>query len=94
MRHPHLRAPPPYNLRRRVLAAQWLQWVPVLLAIPLGPDESTPKPASLLNDTFLRYANNLQTRFTQAEPFPHIAIDNFMKPEAAEKLLLDFPPFH
>ena len=93
MRHPHLRAPPPYNLRRRVLAAQWLQWLPVLLATPLGPDESTPKPASLLNDTFLRYAKNLQTRFTQAEPFPHIAIDNFMKPEAAEKLLLDFPPF-
>ena len=70
-----------------------LQWLPVLLAIPFGPDESTPKPASLLSDTVLRDAESLQTSFTQAEPFPHIAIDNFMKPEAAEKLLLDFPPF-
>ena len=71
-----------------------LQWLPVLLAIPFGPDESTPKPASLLSDAVLRDAEKLQTSFTQAEPFPHIAIDNFMKPEAAEKLLLDFPPFH
>lgn len=35
--------------------------------------------------------DNLQKQFLSAQPFPHVLIENFFKPEVAEKLVDDFP---
>ena len=69
------------------------QWLSVVVAVPPWNDVTALKPASLLSGSLLRNADSLQPQFTKAQPFPHIAIDGFMKHEVAEKLLLDFPPF-
>ena len=69
------------------------QWLPVVVAVPRWNNVTALNPASLLSDSLLRNADTLRPRFTEAQPFPHIAIDGFMKHEVAEKLLLDFPPF-
>ncbi len=50
-------------------------------------------PAALIEDAVTANALDWQHQFQQALPFRHVAIDGFLKPEAAEALLRDFPAF-
>lgn len=50
-------------------------------------------PEGLLRASLINDPSRLRSQFAQAEPFPHIAIEDFMQLEFAEKLLKDFPPF-
>lgn len=35
----------------------------------------------------------IRKRFSSGDPFPHVCVDEFLEPVAAEELLKDFPPF-
>lgn len=47
----------------------------------------------MLNQSTLAQALEIQHQFQQALPFRHVAIENFLEPEACENLLKDFPAF-
>lgn len=51
---------------------------------------------SLLNPQFEdpSYRKSLKEQFSVAQPFSHIAIDNFLEPRIAETLAEEFPNFH
>jgi 2OG-Fe(II) oxygenase superfamily len=54
-------------------------------------DPMTPTPA--IATAVIENALDIQHRFQRAVPFRHVAIDNFLVPDAAEALLRDFPSF-
>jgi len=43
--------------------------------------------------SFYPNLDHLHTKYIQAEPYPHIALDDFLIPQAAEDALNEFPPF-
>jgi Rps23 Pro-64 3,4-dihydroxylase Tpa1-like proline 4-hydroxylase len=43
-------------------------------------------------DAVKKRLTDLHSTYTSADPFPHIAIDNFLKPEEARLVLKEFPP--
>ena len=53
--------------------------------------------SSLVNETTFPYAHwmnqiaELHARYENAEPFPHIILDDFIRPDMAEKALCEFP---
>jgi hypothetical protein len=47
----------------------------------------------MISPEVLKRASEFQKSFQGAHPFRHIAIDGFLKPEACESLLRDFPAF-
>ncbi|TGY90301.1 2OG-Fe(II) oxygenase [Marinicauda algicola] len=46
---------------------------------------------SLVNERVKADTQALHRKFASAEPFQHVVIDNFFKPEVAEAMLADFP---
>lgn len=44
-----------------------------------------------LSPSTLAALDTLRTRFAEAKPFRHVVIDDFLRPEVAERLLADFP---
>jgi Rps23 Pro-64 3,4-dihydroxylase Tpa1-like proline 4-hydroxylase len=54
---------------------------------------NTPTSTQILSYTrWSRELPVLRQRYTTAEPFPHIVLDNFLEREAAEQALAEFPP--
>ncbi len=49
--------------------------------------------AGLLNPAWVDRASDLQVRFRDAQPFPHIVIDDFLDPTFCRELIAEFPPF-
>jgi hypothetical protein len=47
----------------------------------------------LLNAEVLKDRARYATRFRSADPFPHLAIDQFFAPTFCERLITEFPPF-
>jgi len=47
----------------------------------------------MLSSSTLERADALRQQFQSAQPFKHIAIDNFFETDAAERLLTEFPAF-
>jgi hypothetical protein len=47
----------------------------------------------MISSSVLNCAAEIRARFQEATPFRHVAIENFLEPEACEKLLADFPTF-
>jgi Rps23 Pro-64 3,4-dihydroxylase Tpa1-like proline 4-hydroxylase len=61
-------------------------------SLPFAQASNTPGEGWLNPDVF-RKAESMQNSFQSAMPFPHIEIDNFLRADAAESLLKDFPAF-
>jgi hypothetical protein len=57
----------------------------------LQPETETPSPV-LDIDQFERDIERLHADYQSADPYPHIVIDDFLKPEAAKAALAEFPP--
>jgi hypothetical protein len=49
--------------------------------------------AELFQEHWLRDAGALARRFREAQPFPHVVIDGFLREEVVSALLREFPPF-
>ncbi len=47
----------------------------------------------MINETVRRQAAEYRSEFRNAQPFPHVVIDDFFDAGNAAKLLADFPPF-
>lgn len=47
----------------------------------------------MINEEVLQRASELQPAFRNARPFPHIAIENFLRSDVCDSLLRDFPAF-
>jgi hypothetical protein len=61
------------------------------LSAPLG--RVVEAPALLFDRAALEaLAGRLRTPYAQAQPFPHVVIDGFLPPEAAARLVDEFPP--
>lgn len=48
---------------------------------------------ALLRPEVVSSVNELSVQFAKAEPFRHLVIDQFLKPEVAKRLLQEFPAF-
>src|SRR5579872_612000 len=51
-------------------------------------------PIPQISDAVLRDVDLYRDAFLHADPFKHVAIENFFEPSFAEKLLADFPSFN
>jgi hypothetical protein len=49
--------------------------------------------SQILDTAVLRDAQKYRQSFQSADPFPHVCIENFLKPEFAQDLLVAFPSF-
>ena len=47
----------------------------------------------MISGDVLANLDELNARYTNADPFPFVSIENFFEAEAAGRLLQDFPPF-
>lgn len=47
----------------------------------------------MINQNTLKQADSLAEKFGEADPYPHICIDNFLDESVAEQVLKDFPSF-
>jgi hypothetical protein len=57
----------------------------------LEPDIETPVPP-LDMDRFERNIESMRATYQSAVPYPHIVIDDFLEPAAAEAAMAEFPP--
>ena len=55
-------------------------------------ETETPSPVLDLDDLESR-VDQLHAAYQSASPYPHIVIDNFLRPEAAKAAMAEFPPF-
>lgn len=53
--------------------------------------DSEPAPLSL-SPRWLAEAPSLRERFEQADPYPHLVLDDFLAPDLADGLVQEFPP--
>ncbi|HET6604953.1 MAG TPA: 2OG-Fe(II) oxygenase [Xanthomonadaceae bacterium] len=49
--------------------------------------------AAIVADPVRQNADALSAQFQHAQPFRHVVIDGFLRPDYAERLLAEFPPF-
>ncbi len=58
-----------------------------------GSSTTTYPEDKVINyDVIERHLNDYQKRFTEAQPYPHLVIDNFLQPDLAIKAFQHFPP--
>lgn len=58
----------------------------------MGQQEKTPQyPLEADLDYLMGFAEANREKYVSASPFPHIAIENFMRPELLDAVLRDFP---
>ncbi len=55
------------------------------------PTTATPSPVLDIG-RLERDIDQLQSRYRSARPYPHIILDQFLEPKAAEAAIAEFPP--